>query len=41
MQDNYDIFPTLGRIALDVLAAQASSVPCKWLFSARKQTADD
>ena len=41
MQDNHDVFPTLGRIALDVLAAQASSVPCEQLFSASKQTADD
>ena len=41
MQDNCVIFPTLGRIALDVLAAQASFVPCEWLFSASKQTADD
>ena len=41
MQDNHDIFPTLGRIALDILAAQASSVPCKRLFSASKQTAND
>ena len=28
------------RIALDVLPCQASSVPCEWLFSASKQTAD-
>ena len=41
MQDNHDIFPTLGCIALDVLTAQASSVPCERLFSASKQTADD
>lgn len=31
----------LGRITLDVLAAQASSVPCERLFSASKQAADD
>ena len=28
-------------IALDVLAVQASSVPCKWLFSAGKQVVTD
>src|SRR5258708_20834661 len=31
----------LARIALDILPCQASSVPCKQLFSASKQTADD
>jgi hypothetical protein len=30
----------LARIAIDVLACQASSVPCEHLFSASKQTAD-
>ena len=28
-------------IALDVLPSQASSVPCKWIFSAAKLTATD
>ena len=41
LQDNHHHFPTLGRIALDVLPCQASSVPCEWLFSASKQTATD
>ena len=31
----------LVRIALDILPAQASSVPCEWLFSASKQTAEE
>src|SRR5260370_3097762 len=31
----------LARIALDIPPCQASSVPCEWLFSASKQTADD
>jgi hypothetical protein len=31
----------LARIALDVLPAQASSVPCERLFSASKQIATD
>ena len=35
------MFPTLARIALDVLPSQASSVPCEWLFSGTKQIADD
>ncbi|KIL55752.1 hypothetical protein M378DRAFT_90389 [Amanita muscaria Koide BX008] len=40
-QDNAGRFPTLSRIALDVLPVRASSVPCERLFSASKQTADD
>ena len=34
------LFPTLARIALDILPCQVSSVPCERLFSASKQTAD-
>jgi hAT family C-terminal dimerisation region len=39
-QDHVALFPTLARIALDILPCQASSVPCERLFSASKQTAD-
>ncbi|RDB23356.1 Zinc finger BED domain-containing protein DAYSLEEPER [Hypsizygus marmoreus] len=35
------VYPTLTRIALDVLPSQASSVPCERLFSGSKQTATD
>jgi len=40
-QDNSQVYPTLGRMALDFLPCQASSVPCKRLFSASKQVATD
>jgi hypothetical protein len=40
-QDHCQLYPTLARIALDILPLQASSVPCERLFSASKQTADD
>lgn len=33
LQDNGHLYPTLLRIALDFLACQGSSVPCKHLFS--------
>lgn len=39
-QDHALLFPTLARIALDILPCQALSVPCERLFSASKQTAD-
>ncbi|KIL55505.1 hypothetical protein M378DRAFT_182221 [Amanita muscaria Koide BX008] len=40
-QDHATDYPILSRIALNVLPAQASSVPCERLFSASKQAADD
>jgi hypothetical protein len=39
-QDHATLFPTLARMALDILPCQVSSVPCERLFSASKQTAD-
>jgi hypothetical protein len=39
--DPAQLYPTLSRIALDILPGQASSVPSKRLFSASKQTPDD
>ncbi|KAF5378162.1 hypothetical protein D9615_007596 [Tricholomella constricta] len=35
------LYPTLARIALDILPSQASSVPCKRVFSSAKLTATD
>jgi hypothetical protein len=35
------LYPTLARIALDILPAQASSVPCERVFSGSKQIATD
>lgn len=35
------LYPTIGRIALDVIPAQGSAVPCEALFSGGKQTTTD
>jgi hypothetical protein len=40
LQNHAALYPTLARMALDILPSQASSVPCERLFSASKQTAD-
>ena len=40
-QINQHLYPTLARIALDVLPSQASSVPCERLFSNGKLIATD
>ena len=40
-KDHAKIYPTLARIALDVLPSQASSVPCERVFSGSKLTATD
>jgi len=41
VQDNQNLFPMLACIALDVLAVQASSVPCECLFSSGKLITTD
>lgn len=41
VQENAKLYPTLARIALDILACQASSVPCERLFSSAKLIATD
>ena len=40
-QNHAQLYPTLARIALDVLPSQASSVPCERLFLGMKQIATD
>jgi hypothetical protein len=40
-QNNAKLYPTLSRIALDVLPSQASSVPCERAFSSAKLTGSD
>jgi hAT family C-terminal dimerisation region len=40
-QNHTKVYPTLARIALDILPVQASSVPCERLFSAGKLVASD
>ena len=40
-KDHAQVYPTLARIALDILPSQASSVPCERLFSGTKQVATD
>lgn len=40
-QANRHTFPLLFRVALDVLPAQASAVPCERVFSSSKQTCTD
>ncbi|KIL56313.1 hypothetical protein M378DRAFT_188579 [Amanita muscaria Koide BX008] len=39
--DHAKDYPTLARIALDILPSQASSVPCERAFSSSKLTATD
>ena len=41
LQKNQSIYPTLARIALDILPIPASSVACKQLFSQGKLIATD
>jgi hypothetical protein len=41
IQENQKLYPTLARTAMDVLPAQASSVPCERLFSSGKLIATD
>ncbi len=40
-KNHAQLYPTLARIALDILPAQASSVPCERVFSGSKQIATD
>lgn len=41
LKDHEQLYPTLARIALDVLPSQASSVACERVFSGSKQIATD
>jgi hypothetical protein len=41
LQHHTKVYPTLSRIALDVLPAQASSIPCERLFSVGKEIANE
>ena len=41
IQDHAKEYPTLARMALDILPIQASSVPCERLFSSSEQVATE
>jgi hypothetical protein len=38
MQEHQDQWPTLFKLAMDLMPAQATSVPCEHVFSASKET---
>ncbi len=38
LQENQATFPTLFKLAMDILPIQASSVPCERVFSSSKET---
>jgi hAT family C-terminal dimerisation region len=39
LQENQGKWPTLFKLAMDLLAIQGTSVPCEHVFSASKETA--
>ena len=38
LQNSQGLYPLLWRVALDILPAQASAVPCEQIFSSSKET---
>lgn len=41
IQEHRNQYPTIFKLAMDILPIQGSAVPCEWVFSSAKQTMTD